>query len=77
MVKSHLRRLLLTVSAFFISAMLWAQTSPDAAPVTSDSVMRSHDKIYVVMAVCITILAVLFLYLIRIDLKISKKEKMV
>jgi hypothetical protein len=37
--------------------------------------MRSHDKIYVVMAVCITILTVLFLYLIRIDIKVSKKEK--
>ena len=40
-----------------------------------DTIMRSHDKIYVVMAVCITILIVLFLYLIRIDSKVSKKEK--
>jgi hypothetical protein len=40
-----------------------------------NDVMRSHDKIYVVMAVCITILAVLLLYLVRIDGKVSKKEK--
>ena len=75
MVKSNFRRLCLTVSTLFLSSFIWAQTSPDVAPVTSDTVMRSNDKIYVVMAVCITILAVLFLYLIRIDIKVSKKEK--
>jgi len=37
--------------------------------------MRSHDKIYVVMAVCVVILIVFFLYLLRIDRKVSKKEK--
>ena len=77
MIKSYFKRLFLTVSAFFLSALVWAQTTSDAAPVTSDSVMRSNDKIYVVMAVCITILAALFLYLIRIDIKVSKKEKIV
>ena len=41
----------------------------------SDSVMRSHDKIYVVMAVCVTILVGLFMYLIRIDNKLNKIEK--
>lgn len=77
MIKSYFKSLFLTVSALFLSALLWAQTASDAAPVTSDSVMRSNDKIYVVMAVCITILVALFLYLIRIDIKVSKKEKMV
>ena len=41
----------------------------------SESVMRSHDKIYVVMAVCVTILVGLFMYLIRIDNKLNKIEK--
>ncbi|MEO6819619.1 MAG: CcmD family protein [Ginsengibacter sp.] len=77
MVKSNLRRLCLTVSTFFLSSFIWAQTSPDTLPVTTDTVMRSNDKIYVVMAVCIIILVVFFLYLIRIDIKISKKEKIV
>ncbi|MEO6948697.1 MAG: CcmD family protein [Ginsengibacter sp.] len=77
MVKTNLRRLCLTVSSFFFITLLWAQTSPEAVPVTSDTVMRSHDKIYVVMAVCLTILVALFLYLIRIDIKVSKKEKIV
>ena len=77
MVKSNFRRLCLTVSTFFFTSLIWAQTASENMPVTTDTVMRSHDKIYVVMAVCITILAVLFLYLIRIDIKVSKKEKIV
>lgn len=41
-----------------------------------DSAMRSNDKIYVVMAVCLLILVTLLVYLVRIDIKISKKEKL-
>jgi hypothetical protein len=37
--------------------------------------MRSDGKIYVVVAVVLTILAGLIIYLIRIDRKISKLEK--
>ena len=40
-----------------------------------ESTMRSNDKIYVVMAVCITILLGLFLYLVSIDRKISRIEE--
>ena len=39
------------------------------------SVMRSNGKIYVVVAVVLTILFGLFAYLIRLDRKISKLEK--
>ena len=39
-----------------------------------ESTMRSNGKIYVVMAVCITILIGLFLYLVSIDRKIAKIE---
>lgn len=38
-------------------------------------VMKSNGKIYVVIAVMLTILAGLILYLIRLDRKISKLEK--
>lgn len=53
---------------------------PTAMPVFAQSsdlntLMRSHDKIYVVLAVCLIILITFFVYLIRIDLKISRKEK--
>ncbi|MFY8091521.1 MAG: CcmD family protein [Chitinophagaceae bacterium] len=41
---------------------------------TSD-VMRSYGKIYVVMAVCLTILVGLIGYVIATDRKISKLEK--
>jgi hypothetical protein len=37
--------------------------------------MRSNGRIYVVIAVVLTILAGLILYVIRIDRKISKFEK--
>ncbi len=37
--------------------------------------MRSNGKIYVVVAVALTILAGLFLYLIVLDRKISRFEK--
>lgn len=42
---------------------------------TMASAMRSNGKIYVVVAVLLTILAGLIVYLISIDRKISKLEK--
>lgn len=38
-------------------------------------VMRSNGKIYTVVAVCLTILIGLFIYVFLIDRKISKIEK--
>jgi heme/copper-type cytochrome/quinol oxidase subunit 2 len=73
--KLFLKRLCFTVSLLLFHTFLWAQNTTDSVSPTIDNTMRSHDKIYVVMAVCIVILVVLFLYLIRIDLKVSKKEK--
>lgn len=40
-----------------------------------NEVMRSNNKIYVVMGVCVTILIGLILYIASIDRKISKKEQ--
>lgn len=73
--KSLLSRISLALGLFFCSPVLWAQAKADSLSPTIDETMRSHDKIYVVMTVCIVILVVLFLYLIRIDIKVSKKEK--
>ncbi|MBS1736753.1 MAG: CcmD family protein [Bacteroidetes bacterium] len=74
MVKKAVKHL--SLAAIFICnyLLVGAQSVQDTSA-TIDSTMRSHDKIYVVMAVCIVILIVFFLYLIRIDLKVSKKEK--
>jgi Ca2+/Na+ antiporter len=69
------KRLSLSVIFSFFSFLLFAQSAADSTATGMNSIMRSHDKIYVVMAVCITILVVLFIYLIRIDMKVSKKEK--
>ncbi|HXS59166.1 MAG TPA: hypothetical protein VN726_23745 [Hanamia sp.] len=74
--KLDLKRFSFTVILFLLSFCSWAQTATDSTSSSVDEVMRSHDKIYVVMAVCIVILLVFFLYLVRIDLKVSKKEKM-
>lgn len=70
--KSFLKRISFAIILLLLSPVLWAQQT--SSP-TIDETMRSHDKIYVVMAVCIVILVVFFLYLIRIDRKVSKKEK--
>ena len=61
---------ILTVISLFVTAVAFAQT-PDA----DTSGMRSEGKIYVVMAVCLTILTGLILYLISIDRKIKKIEE--
>ena len=47
----------------------------NAQEVEMADVMKANGKIYVVIAVMLTILAGLVLYLIRLDRKISKLEK--
>jgi len=47
----------------------------NAQDVTMADVMKENGKIYVVIAVMLTILAGLVLYLVRLDRKISKLEK--
>lgn len=74
--KIILKRLGVSVIMAFLSLYSWAQATSDAAPPSIDETMRSHNKIYVVMAVCLVILVTLFLYLVRIDRKVSKKEKL-
>ena len=46
-----------------------------AQPVEMADTMRSNGKIYVVVAVCLTILIGLFIYVFILDRKISKLEK--
>lgn len=72
--KTNLKRVGLGVISVFITPFLWAQTVADTSAVNIDDTMRSHDKIYVVMVVCVVILIVFFLYLVRIDRKVSRKE---
>lgn len=60
------------ISLFFISFAFCQGNSPVSEQQTG---LRSNDKIWVVMAVCITILIGLVIYLVSIDRKISKLEK--
>ncbi|MFM2359109.1 MAG: hypothetical protein RLY16_1102 [Bacteroidota bacterium] len=50
---------------------LWAQDSK----VEMADLMRSNGKIYIVVAICLTILIGLFLYVWNVDRKISSIEK--
>ena len=66
-------------NVFFLSActffclMLHAQEGTGKS--TFSNTMRSNGRIYVVVAVMLTILAGLILYVARLDRKISKLEK--
>lgn len=55
-----------------MSIVMWAK---DGDQNTMGDTMRSNGRIYVVVAVVVTILIGLILYVIRIDRKISKLEK--
>jgi uncharacterized integral membrane protein len=60
----------------FIVFLLWGAVSfAQNNQSNTDELMRSNGKIYVVVAVCLTILTGLFIYVFLIDRKISKLEK--
>ncbi len=65
-----LSRLLLIVVSLFSSNLLFAQGAD-----SFDETMRGSGKIYVVVAICLTILIGLFIYLFLVDRKISSLEK--
>ena len=66
------RKLVAVLLLVLLQFVVHAQTvvNPDSA-----DLMRSNGKIYVVVAIVITILLGLFLYLVNLDRKISKMEK--
>ena len=64
-----MKRLLSIITLLFFTLIVNAQETEMA------DVMKKNGKIYVVIAVMLTILAGLVLYLIRLDRKISKLEK--
>ena len=66
---------LITVMILLIGFVTLAQDSTaNKKPEMADA-LRADGKIYVVIAVVITILAGLILYVARLDRKISKMEK--
>ncbi|WP_207632471.1 CcmD family protein [Foetidibacter luteolus] len=62
---------------FFLSlvmSMLYVLTYAQS-PTESTDFMRSNGKIYVVVAVVVTIVAGIFIYLVSLDKKIKKLEQ--
>lgn len=53
----------------------WTQAQNTTEKVDMADTMRSNGKIYVVVAVILTIFAGIIIYLIRLDRKMSKLEK--
>jgi hypothetical protein len=68
-----MKKLLLALFCFGISFYLFAQENTNAEPPATG--LRADNKIYVVIAVLVTILAGLFIYIIRLDRKITKLEQ--
>lgn len=64
-------KLFLSLTLLLFSLLTWAQQGPAEMA----DAMRSNGKIYVVVAVILTIFAGIIIYLIRLDRKITKLEK--
>jgi heme/copper-type cytochrome/quinol oxidase subunit 2 len=69
----RLKKIVVVVLLLMFSVMLKAQDGDKKVEMAN--MMRSNGRIYVVVAVMLTILIGLVLYVVRIDRKISKLEK--
>jgi len=67
-----MRRGLLSLAIIFLSLLVHAQDGND---VSMADQMRSNGKIYVVVAVVLTIFAGIIIYLVRLDRKMTRLEK--
>ncbi|HVZ56145.1 MAG TPA: hypothetical protein VG870_05755 [Chitinophagaceae bacterium] len=68
------QKLISLLTALLLSVVSFAQDSSGKEVEMADQ-MRSNGRIYVVIAVMLTILAGLILYVVRLDKKIAKWEK--
>lgn len=66
-----MKKLFSLVAVLLVSLLSFAQNEEAQVP----KGLNTNDKIWVVMAVCVTILVGLFLYLIRLDKKVTRLEK--
>lgn len=69
-----MKKLISFLVALLYSVNLVAQEASNSSVEMADS-FRADGKIYVVVAVVLIILAGMFIYLIRLDGKVSKIEK--
>ena len=68
----HQKKLSLLLFTVFVASVVFAQ---DGKQVEMADTMRSNGKIYIVVAVCLTILIGLFLYVFMVDRKVAAFEK--
>ncbi len=68
----YLKKIVLLLLVLLNAVLVFAQENK---AVEMADVMRSNGKIYVVVAICLTILIGLFLYVWNVDRKIAKLEK--
>lgn len=68
----YLKKIVLLLLVLLNAVLVFAQENKT---VEMADVMRSNGKIYVVVAICLTILIGLFLYVWNVDRKIAKLEK--
>lgn len=72
-------KILFTIFFFFagtcMTGLLYAQESLSNEKPEMAELMRSNGKIYVVVTVLLIILAGLFIYMARLDKKLSRLEK--
>jgi CcmD family protein len=69
--KTYLKSIVLIIVSIICNQASFAQ----AQAVEMADGMRSNGKIYIVVAVCLTILLGLFFYVFTLDRKITKLEK--
>ncbi len=67
--RNRIHYLLLLLAGIILSTQTFAQEN-----LAAETPMRSNGKIYVVLAICITILLGFFIYLLSIDRKIKQIE---
>jgi hypothetical protein len=70
-----IRKVLFILPAILVSVVTFSQSPTDKTVGMADE-MRGNGRIYVVVAVILTILTGLILYVVRLDRKISKWEKL-
>ena len=67
--RNKIHYLLLLLAGIILSTQTFAQEN-----LAAETPMRSNGKIYVVLAICITIILGLFIYLLSIERKIRQIE---
>lgn len=70
-----MKKFLSALFFLFVSVIVCAQDTAVAQAERQATGLRAEGKIYVVMAVALTILIGLFVYLITLDRKITRLEK--